>query len=258
MDKNSEQNNSADAGVSGESFEGSTLNKQTTTEEVAIHQTPQKPEEQAIQQPQEHSPCEAEPDEQYAERFASELNAEMVSLREEMTSIHRALEDLQMQLEVVQNSLRQLAMRVTDVASSLGAPRIRELYMRLLYLYDLVEPPPTHLSEDAVCFCGLVATQIEQFLEVNGVHKIETNGAVFNPQLHKPIGVVTDESAGNIGHVLSTKRNGFRTDLAVLRIAEVVVARGSTPKADVGASPPPESAIDDLNVDKPRAQQESE
>lgn len=147
------------------------------------------------------------------------------SIEKSLLSLNQVVERLVKQQEIMQNSMRQLGNRVTDAATALGAPRIRELYMRLLLIYDLVEPAPLHLSEESVSLCKLIATQIEQFLEVNGIYRIQTEKSLFDPIQHKPVKIISDVDPSKDGCVVSTVRNGFRSERAVLRPAEVVIVR---------------------------------
>jgi len=175
--------------------------------------------------------------------LADQLDDVILGLRhlEEMvTSLHESIGTLVKQQEIMQSSLRQLGTRVSDAASSLGAPRIRELYMRLLLLYDLVEPPPAHLSEESTSLCKMIATQIEQFLEANGIQRIETDGKVFDPNLHKPVKAISEADPSLTGRIVSTVRNGFRADYGVLRPAEVVIASAAEESSDLDNENDPE------------------
>jgi molecular chaperone GrpE (heat shock protein) len=153
--------------------------------------------------------------------------ARLKSLERTVASLEEVVRIVTRQQDVVHASLRQLSDRVTDAANSLGAPRVRELYLRLLLLYDLVEPPPVHLSVDAKDICEAVSGQIEQFLAVTGFQRIPTDGEAFDRDRHKPVQVVPAKDSNSAGRVLSTIRNGFCSEQAVLRPAEVVIAAGS-------------------------------
>ncbi len=146
------------------------------------------------------------------------------SLENSMSDLQHTIEGLVKQQEIMQTCVRQLSTRITEAAGSLSAPRIRELYERLLRLYDLVEPPPAHLQhQESISICRLIATQIEQFLEVNGFRQIETDGLTFDPRFHKPVKVVAGEEPGMDGRIVSTVRHGFKSDHTPLRPAEVVM-----------------------------------
>jgi len=157
--------------------------------------------------------------------------ARLQSLEQAVAGLEDAVRVVARQQDVVQASLRQWSDRVTDAANSLGAPRVRELYLRLLLLYDLVEPSPAHLSADAKEICQVVSGQIEQFLAVAGFRRIATDGEAFDRDRHKPVQVVTGGDRTSAGRVLATVRNGFRSDQSVLRPAEVVIAAECTPTA---------------------------
>jgi molecular chaperone GrpE (heat shock protein) len=153
-----------------------------------------------------------------------EVEARLDSIDRRIEAFADTLTTLVRQQELIQGAVRQLGSRVTEAATSLSAPRVRELYGRLVLLYDLVAPTPAHLSPDAAEVCQVVATQIEQFLEVTGFQRIPTDGAPFNRDLHKPVRVVRAENPEVGGRIVATVRNGFCSELGVLRPAEVVLA----------------------------------
>lgn len=133
--------------------------------------------------------------------------------------------------KIMQHGMRQIGARIREAATSLSAPRIRSLYDRLLLMYDLLEPPPAHLSPESTSLCKLISAQVEQFLAVNGFAKIAADGATFDPTLHKPEEVIDVQDAGMDSRVLATKRNGFKSENAVLRPAYVTIARFVAPPA---------------------------
>lgn len=156
---------------------------------------------------------------------ANENGARLGAIESSLQSLTGVVGELSHNLAIVQSSLQRLAGTVSGAAESLGAPRVRELYLRLLLLYDLVEPPPSDLPQDTVRFYRTLADQIEQFLAVNGVERIQSDGAVYDSKVHKQVGYIDDPDPANAGFVASTRRYGFQTERAVLRPSEVKIAR---------------------------------
>lgn len=142
-----------------------------------------------------------------------------------MGAVQAQIEVLVKQQEIIQGGLRQLGSRVSDAASSLGAPRLRETFMRILMLYDLTEPAPAHLSAESVGLCRLLSGQIEQFLAVQGIEQIPTDGLRFDPSLHKPVKIMAIDDPAKEATILNTLRHGFRSESGVLRPAEVAIGR---------------------------------
>jgi molecular chaperone GrpE (heat shock protein) len=167
--------------------------------------------------------------------------SQLTIIEESVTELTDAVASLSRQQEMMQNGIRQLGSRVSDAATSLGAPRVSGLLLRLLLLYDIVDPPAAHLGEEAASVCRVMAGQIEQLLAVNGFFCMETDGAVFDPVEHKPVKVVSVKDPGMDGRILSTVRKGFRSEHGVLRPAEVVLVRApkkAIQSEDVFGSPP--------------------
>jgi len=163
----------------------------------------------------------------------SSINAKLDRIESSISDLRQATESLARLQEIMQKGMRQIDLRIADVATSLTAPRIRELYLRLLLLYDLLEPTPAHLGQESAALCKLVAGQIEQFLEVNGFSRIETDGRVFDPRLHRPINVVPVDDPTQDSRILSTVCNGFQSATTVLRPASVIIGSlGHDPKTE--------------------------
>jgi len=142
-----------------------------------------------------------------------------------LNSLVESVQILTRQQEIMQNSMRQLSGRVTEAASSLQVPRIRDLYSKLLLLYDLVEPPPAGLPPESVDLCKKLSIQIEQFLAVEGVERIATEDAIFDCNLHKPMNYVEVADLNQDNRVVFTYRHGFHSESSVLRPAEVDIGR---------------------------------
>jgi molecular chaperone GrpE (heat shock protein) len=75
----------------------------------------------------------------------------------------------------------------------------------------------------------LIAGQIEQFLAVEGVERINAEGALFDKAVHKPVGTVECLDASKHNSVRDVVRHGFRSEHSVLRPAEVKLAKYKEP-----------------------------
>jgi len=167
------------------------------------------------------------------ERLLESICSRLQLVEERLTAVQAQIEVLVKQHEIAQGGLRQLGSKVSDAATSLGAPRVRETFMRVLMLYDLIEPAPAHLSPESSDLCRLLSEQIEQFLAVQGIERIQTDGLRFDPTLHKPVKIVSIDDPAKEATVLNTLRNGFRSEFGVLRPAEVTMGR-CPPKCSPG------------------------
>jgi molecular chaperone GrpE len=161
------------------------------------------------------------------------------------------IRELSQHLVIVQSSLQRLSEKVTTAAETLSAPRIRDLFNRLLLIYDLIEPAPANLPADQHPFYRMLAEQIEQLLAVNGLERIAADGMRFDPAIHKPFAFVEQDDPDLADRVVETTRHGFRNERAVLRPAEVRIARftritesgpgGACAGGQEAASAPPET-----------------
>ena len=162
------------------------------------------------------------------EKTTQEIIDNLQEIGQAVFDLKQQANTLTKQVEIMQKSMRTVDRSIADAATSLGAPRVRELYMRLLMMYDLVSPPPANLGTEALSICKMLAGQIEQFLEVNGFRRIPTDGSVFDPALHKPLKKVVVADVSMDGRIISTIQMGFQSEHAILRPASVEVGCFST------------------------------
>ena len=126
-----------------------------------------------------------------------------------------------------------------EIASvGLTEPRIRALLLGVVGIYDLVDQMWQAAIEqpDSKSQCSNYATlrtQLLQLLAGNGLAAIAADGE-FDPDLHFAVRHVPCADAAQANRVLQVVRQGFRTEQAVLRYAEVLVGRHE-PAADAAA-----------------------
>jgi molecular chaperone GrpE (heat shock protein) len=209
---------------------------------------------------EKRSPKAVEADAATTENIYLELRAMQASF----DTLNQQIHALARNQEILQSAVRQLVTRVADAASSLAAPRMRELYLRLLMIYDLVNPVPAQLSEDAACVCNMIAVQIEQFLAVNGFERISSDDVVFDPKQHKlgKIELVDDPELD--GRILTSLQHGFCSQQSVLRPATVVMGRvrerlrdSATEVPVPGSTPKQENQVKDDTMEETKENKES-
>ena len=105
----------------------------------------------------------------------------------------------------------------------------RRLIMSLLPVVDELELAINHLNgTDAAASwvegVKLIHRKAYGVLEAEGLSRIETVGAQFDPLQHEAIGVVDSEEQPS-GYVVEALRNGYKLRDRVIQAAQVVVAR---------------------------------
>jgi len=176
------------------------------------------------------------------------LAARMDAVQQSLDSLAQKVESLTKSQEIIQGGMRMLRNSVADAASSLGSPRLRELYLRLLLMYDLVEPPPAHLDAAAAEICRRIATQIDQVLAVNDFTRISIEDGVFDARVHKAVKLDPVDDPESDGRVLAIVQHGFRSPQGILRPASVILGRlreGLVPPVGTGGTEPADSSTDE-------------
>ncbi|HEX3990749.1 MAG TPA: nucleotide exchange factor GrpE [Acetobacteraceae bacterium] len=131
--------------------------------------------------------------------------------------------------------VRQLRDKVESLATSFTEPRLKALLLGLVGVYDLVaqlvratEASQEDSGQNHLRNYRVLQSQLYMLLESNGITEITAEGA-FDPLLHCALQSVPVDDPARDNLVLETIRPGFRTERAVLRYAEVVVAKHSPP-----------------------------
>ena len=105
----------------------------------------------------------------------------------------------------------------------------RRLIMNLLPVVDELELAINHLGnglagDSWVEGVKLIHRKAYGVLEAEGLSKIETVGAQFDPLQHEAVGIVDSEEQPS-GYVVEALRNGYKLRDRVIQAAQVVVAR---------------------------------
>ncbi len=107
-----------------------------------------------------------------------------------------------------------------------------QLLASSLPVIDDLERALALVPEDAVALgwldgLQLVSRKMQQWLESEGVTRIEAKGAPFSPTEHEAVGY--EPSSGDIeeGQVMTVIREGYKLHDRVLRASQVTVARPS-------------------------------
>lgn len=139
------------------------------------------------------------------------------------------LQRLQADLENVQKMSRREIENVTKLANE-------KLIVRLLPVLDSLEKAQgmkenekgLDLNEMLVGI-GLLSKELKKILEEEGLEKIDTRGALFDPGLHEAVSFV-ESNEHQDGAVVEELRAGYRLGGRVIRPSMVVVARKETAK----------------------------
>jgi molecular chaperone GrpE len=159
---------------------------------------------------------------------SAQINARLQALETGVGELKQGMQDLFNWLDIIPRGLRQVNNKVEIITSSLNEPRIKNLLNDLLLLYDLLEQfaRTAKPESDEARNYNVLLTQIRQALSANGVYAIPQQ-AQFDPQIHKAIQILPCETPEDGGKIVEFSRQGFRTDHAVLRYAEVVIKQYS-------------------------------
>jgi molecular chaperone GrpE (heat shock protein) len=148
-----------------------------------------------------------------------------------LTGIESALDALAKQVTFLPPQIRMLGNKVDGVAFSISESRYRTVLLNLLSIYDLVDQVLRMLPAAGRGVMAehrrnyeVLATQLHQILEANGLREITADG-VFDAAQHRAVQCVPCDDPAQAGRVVEVVRPGFRTEQAILRYAEVVVSQ---------------------------------
>ncbi len=162
--------------------------------------------------------------------MTTKKNAKNEDVQEEHEEIKEAdnnneLEQLKNRLEEAENSYKRaladyqnLQKRVSDQRSDLTLSANKDLLLRILTVLDTLILAQKHDASEGL------KVSINQFLDVlksEGVSKIETEGAEFNPATMEAIGT----GDGEEGKVIEEIRIGYLLNGKLLRAAQVKVGK---------------------------------
>lgn len=173
---------------------------------------------------------------------------ELVSLRERLVNargegrrqvVERLLPVLDGIDEALSAGKRMFLEAPAETNRPLGAPGSLSLRRRLrgagallagklpTDLQSAVLPAPSNSEAIAAWWKGLslVRDRLLDILVAEGVHPMETDGEMFDPNVHVAIATTPASDDMPAGSIVQETRRGYRMGDAVLRYAEVVVAR---------------------------------
>jgi molecular chaperone GrpE len=151
---------------------------------------------------------------------------------QQLDQLGSGLAALREQVSYLPPQLRRIASKVDAVSTAVADASYKALLLRLLGILDLIDGMrSSQRPEDVERHFEVLATQLRQMLEANGLSEIPTDQP-FDPAMHHAIERIETEVREQHDRILRVVRPGFRTDQQVLRPAEVTV----------GYCPAPESA----------------
>lgn len=105
----------------------------------------------------------------------------------------------------------------------------KELAEEMIEVMDNMERALLTAEEDSSVYQGvkMVADQLYEKLEDEGLQRIDAEGEEFDPQMHKAVDTETHEEHNRI---VEQRRKGYMYDDEVLREAEVVVGKNNSDK----------------------------
>jgi len=164
------------------------------------------------------------------------VDFDSLPVEEQVTILRRDLDEARDELgqtrEQVQRSQADLAnyrRRTEEDQVSIRQDANRRLIMNLLPVVDELELAINHLgngdaADSWVEGVKLIHRKAYGILEAEGLSKIETVGAQFDPLQHEAVGVIDSEEQPS-GFVVEAIRNGYKLRDRVIQAAQVVVAR---------------------------------
>ena len=165
-----------------------------------------------------------------------ELRQLIVATQERLAAIEETVGGTAKQVSLLPAQLRMLGGKIENLSTSISEPRYREVLLRLLGVYDLVDqvlrtlPAGSDASTDGDRHnYEVLRAQLRQILEANGLSEIPATG-LFDPEVHRALQSVPVEDPAQANCVLDVVRPGFRTEQSILRYAEVRVGRYEAPK----------------------------
>lgn len=133
-----------------------------------------------------------------------------------------------------QADLENFRKRAAEEYANLRQDANRRLIISLLPVIDELELAINHSdgpsaaadapAQSLIAGVKLIHRKVYGILESEGLSKIETVGALFDPLQHEAVGVV-DSTDQPSGYVVEAVRNGYRLRDRVIQAAQVVVAR---------------------------------
>ena len=154
---------------------------------------------------------------------------QVVILRRDLDEARDELGQTREQAQRAQADLANYRRRAEEEQVATRQDANRRLIINLLPVVDELELAINHLGNgDAgdswVEGVKLIHRKAYGVLESEGLSRIDTVGAQFDPLLHEAVGVIDSDQQPS-GYVVEAVRNGYRLRDRVIQAAQVVVAR---------------------------------
>jgi molecular chaperone GrpE len=154
---------------------------------------------------------------------------QLVILREEVEEYRRETSQSLDAAQRAQADLVNYRRRADEERIALGKYSNTRLISKLLPVAEELDLAVTHAgggtaNDSWLEGIKLIQRKLSNLLESEGVTKIETVGAAFDPMEHEALGTVATNQHPP-GHVAEAVRSGFRLHDRVIQPAQVIVAR---------------------------------
>ena len=158
-----------------------------------------------------------------------ELQEQVLALLKDLHSIQKDAGESKDLAQRAQAELSNFRKRTEDDRIALQRQSNSRLLVKMLPVVDELELAVNHADEKRpskswVEGVRLIQRKVSALLETEGVTKIDSIGAPFNPVEHEAVGTEEDKKYTS-GQIIQVVRNGYRLHDRVIQAAQVVVAR---------------------------------
>ncbi len=135
--------------------------------------------------------------------------------------------DLALRSQADFDNFRKRATREKEDAIKYANAAFLEKLIPIIDNFELGLSAAQNEKSSVVQGMTMVAKQLQDFLQENGVQSIQADGLPFDPNLHEAI---SHEENGEIpeGHVIRQARRGYKLKERLLRPANVIVSKGES------------------------------
>lgn len=158
---------------------------------------------------------------------AEEQEAEQLDPLEKAERDGADWRDRAMRTQAELENFRKRMTRERGEAIQYANARLFESLLPILDNFEMGLKAAKAESEGSMIFQGMnmVFRQVQDFLQDNGVTALESEGKVFDPNLHEALEQRFSDEVEE-GHVITELRRGFRLNERLLRAANVVISKG--------------------------------
>jgi molecular chaperone GrpE len=154
---------------------------------------------------------------------------ELDLLRDELDEANRKAEEYLDLLRRARADFTNFKRRVEEERAEQARNARVEFILKLLPVLDdfergLATAPPEHQQNEWMAGILLIERKLRSLLSSEGVERIPSEKAMFNPWLHEAVGYESSPELED-GRVLHVVRPGYSMGDSVIRPAQVIVAR---------------------------------